>query len=112
MAETILIDAATVTAGSTCAVVAYAVAGETADPFVDFRIDCSQSHTVRFYAAEETFSAITSAALLINETRTGLAATTGTTGNLFIVDPGVSEYVACVVTNEGSSSATVTVAAE
>lgn len=108
MAETTLVSAATVTAADSCSVVAYLAAADD----VDFRVSCTQTHTVKFYAADATFSAITSAALLPDYTRTGVAATTGTTGNIYTVDRGAKSYLACVVTNNGSSSATVTVAAE
>lgn len=108
MAETTLVSAATVAAAASCTVVAYLAA----DDDVDFRVECDQTHTVKFYAADATFSAITSAALMPDYTRTGVASTSATDGNLYTVDVGAKTYLACVVTNNGSSSATVTVAAE
>lgn len=109
MAETTLVNAATVTAAASCSVVAYAAA----DDDVDFRVSCTQTYTVKFYAADSTFSAITSAALLPDYTRTAVAATTGTTGNVYTVDRGAKSYLACVVTNNAAAdAATVTVAAE
>ena len=109
MAESVLINAATVEAAASSAVVAFAAAE---DEYVDFRVSCDQAHSVAFYVADATFSAITSASKIFTPWYPGLASTSGTTGNIFTVWPGSRSYVACVVTNNGSSAATVTVGAE
>jgi hypothetical protein len=107
MAETILVNAASVLAGASSAVVAHAMA---VPPEVDFRVACDQLHSVRFYAADATFSAITGAALLPAYTETAVDPTTGTTGNVYRVSPGSYDHIACVVTNDGALPATTTVA--
>jgi hypothetical protein len=111
MAETTLVSAETVTAAASCTVEAYPV--PNACEVVTFRVEADQTHTCKFYGAEDDFSAITAAALIHDETRTGVASTSGTDGNLYLIDPGNCDWIACVVTNNAASaSATVTVAAE
>lgn len=111
MAETTLVSAETVTAAASCTVEAYPV--PTGAEVVTFRVEATQTHSCRFYGAEADFSAITAAALFPAYTRTSIATTAGTDGNLFIIDPGNADYVACVVTNNAAAnSATVTVAAD
>lgn len=107
MAETVLIDAASVLTTAACDVEAY----DCDEQEVTFRVECSQVHAVAFYAADDDFSAITAAALLPEYSQSSIAATTGTDGNLYVVDTGSKTYVACVVTNSSGSTATVTVAA-
>jgi hypothetical protein len=108
MAETTLIGEATVAASASCDVVAY---GKTdADEDVTFVVSCDNAYTVAFYAADADFSAISDAGVLCEETRSGVAATSGD-GNAYIIDTGHKAYVACVVTNDGGDAATVTVKA-
>ena len=110
MAETTLVSAETVAAAASCTVEAYPV--PTGAEIVTFRVECDQTHTCTFYGAESDFSAISAAALFPANTRSAVTTTAATDGNLYIIDPGNSDYVACVVTNNGSSDATVTVAAD
>lgn len=107
MSESVLINAASVLAAAASAVEAYQI---VTPPEVDFRVECSQAHSVRFYVANADFSAITGGAILPAYTATGVAATTGTNGTVYRIDAGSYDYVACVVTNDGAAPATVTVA--
>lgn len=110
MSETVLVSAATVAAAASCAVEALPVPGGTER--VAFRVACDQPHTIRFYGAEADFSDVANAALFVDETETYVSSTAGTNGALWTIDPGPRPWVACVVTNDGSASATVTVAGE
>ncbi len=107
MSETVLVSAATVNAAAISAVVAYEMA---VPPTVDFRVACDQLHSVRFYVANATFSTVAAGAILSAYTATSVASTAGTNGNVYSVDPGSYDYIACVVTNNGAVAATVTVA--
>ena len=51
MSETVLVNAATVLAGASTAVIPYTMA---VPPTVDFRVACDQTHTVKFYVAAAT----------------------------------------------------------
>ena len=103
MAETVLINAATVLAGAASAVEAYQIA---VPPEVDFRIVCDKAYTVRFYVANADFSDVASAAELSGTDDTHAA----TTGIVYRVDAGSYDYVAAVVTNDDVvDAATVTV---
>jgi hypothetical protein len=104
MAETVLINAATVLAGAASAVEAYQIA---VPPEVDFRIVCDKAYTVRFYVANVDFALVASASELSGTDDTHAA----TTGIVYRIDAGSYDYVAAVVTNDDVvDAATVTVA--
>lgn len=103
MSETILVNAATVLAGASTAVVAH----QMVVPGIQFRVVSDKAYTARFYVADTTFSSIANAAE-ISGTDDSHAATSGI---VYDVDPGAYDYVACVVTNTAATQATVTIAA-
>jgi len=107
MAETLLVDAATVLAGASTTVEAFA----PAVPNPQFRVACNQIHSVRFYVADADFSVITAAAIIPAYTVTAVASTTGTLGNVYTIDLGAYDYVAAVATNNSAFSSVVSIAA-
>lgn len=102
MAETILIDAATVAAGDPSDVVAV----KLVHPQIQFRVSIDQTYGVAFYVADSDFSDVADAFLLDAYSDTGSA----TSGTVYAVDAGAYDYAACVVTNTSLSEATLTVA--
>jgi len=107
MAETVLVNAAAVNAAASSAVVAYPIA---VPPEVDFRVQCNVLHSVRFYVANADFATVAAGAILAAYTETAAPSTSGTGGNVYRVDAGSYDYIACVVTNDGAVPSSVTVA--
>lgn len=108
MAESILVNGATVLAGAASAVEAYLI---PVAPELDFRVECSEVHTINFWVANADFSAVSAASELAGTEEATVPATTGTGGNVYRIDAGSYDYVAAVVTNDGAVPATVTIAA-
>jgi len=107
MAETVLVNAAAVNAAASSAVVAYPIA---VPPEVDFRVQCNVLHSVRFYVANADFATVAAGAIVSAYTETAVPSTAGTGGNVYRVDAGSYDYIACVVTNDGAVPSSVTVA--
>lgn len=105
MAETVLIDEATVTAGSDTDVIAHAL---TTPPEIDFRVVCDNAYVATFYVADVDFDAVDDAGVAALDGYGGAHA--ATTGLVYRIDCGSYDYVACVVTNSGVDAATITVA--
>lgn len=108
VSEAVIIDAASVLAGASCAVDGFLI---PSPPNIQFRAACDQVHSVRFYVANTDFSAIAAASRLSAYTETAVADTSGTLGNVYSIDAGSYDYCGCVVTNDSAVPATATVAA-
>jgi hypothetical protein len=105
-AFTTQVNAASVAAGATSVLDATATGGKR---YARIRISCDKAHTIKCYGADADFALIANGYVLPDFTKTGVAATTGTLGNSYVVDcSGCAFFAVAVTNNDGASAATVT----
>jgi len=71
-------------------------------------VNCDNAHMVKFYGYTEDFAAITSAYLLSDYTKSGVAAVSGYGGNTWVIDCAGFAFFTPVVTNDGGDASTIT----